>query len=214
MVTLFGVTSCGNGKNASSNLEGQVQTNPNEDNAEGEASEPELLETNFSFQANLPLEIEGFLKDYYRVRVDDLLEGKRSGWIWYNNRDFYHLYNIKINYDDGSASGICYKQVTPEDSTGKFTVNVDTTLCSGIWKSRSVKRGKNYVEAYEIQLDCEPINGKLKYNIRHISIYTTDKFDFAFVGWGENQDANAYYNFSDGKKESCYKISDLKHKWK
>ena len=111
-------------------------------------------------------------------------------------------------------SGICYAQVTPEDSTGTFTINVDTIKCNGIWKTRSVKRGKNYIEAYEIQLDCEDNNYKPAVSPYHISIYTTEKFDFAYVGWGEDQDGTAYCNFSDGKNESRYEISDVEHSWK
>ncbi len=216
------ISSCGNKQNLPSNSEEQEKTEVDnqvmtktEEPVIDEAKEPELLETYFSFIKKERLSFYESVKDIIRKKRPD-----RHGWEF----DDYcsHFFNIEMNYDDGSASAIAFRQIYVKHNLGNFKVNCDSVYYVGFWKSRTVQRGNKYIEAYEFQLskDNEKTNGSdddqrllLLYYPDHISIYTTEKFDFAYVGWGEDEDIRAFHSFSDGIKSQSQEIFNLKHTW-
>ena len=108
----------------------------------------------------------------------------------------------KLNYETGSAEmDILYTSENKNNYGEKVNPIRKTVKCYGSWKSRSIQRGRNYLEAYEIQVDSEDSKFKC-----HIILYTTENFDYAF--W--DMDKDPYIDFSDGRTETATKIYDYK----
>lgn len=113
----------------------------------------------------------------------------------YQNADFYYTtVTAHIDLEDGNAYVKWHSKCLAQYS--KEVVSDDTTVYEGSWKSISVKRGDNYLYAYDIECDS-------KYG--HIEIYTTERFDYMFCNLFSN---DTYWKFHEGQTKYARKIID------
>lgn len=113
----------------------------------------------------------------------------------YQNADFYYTtITAHIDLEDGNAYVKCRSKCVGQYSNEVIYDN--TEVYEGSWKSISVKRGNNYLEAYDIE--CDSKNG-------HMEIYTTAKFDYMFCNHFSD---DPYWKFREGQTKYARKIED------
>jgi len=111
------------------------------------------------------------------------------------NADFYYTtITAHINLEDGTAyvkyHSKCVAQYTKE------VIYDNSDLYEGSWKSISVKRGNQYLDAYDIE--CDNKNG-------HMEIYATVKLDYMFCNHFSD---DPYWKFHEGQTGYARKIID------
>jgi hypothetical protein len=103
-----------------------------------------------------------------------------------------NAYEIEIRLlEDGSVK-FQFITITPMDYPDEDKLRRDTINQNGSWKEISVKRGKNYLDAYEIGISSG-------------NLYCTEKFDYL---WGIADDLS-FYHFNDGKTGFAWKITSV-----
>ena len=113
----------------------------------------------------------------------------------YQNADFYYTtITAHIELEDGEAYVKCHSKCVAQYS--EEVIYDNTTIYEGSWKSISVKRGNNYINAYDIE--CDNKDG-------HMEIYTTEKFDYMFCNLFSD---DTYWKFHEGQTKYARKITD------
>ena len=113
----------------------------------------------------------------------------------YQNADFYYTtITAHIELDAGEAYVKCRSKCVAQYS--EEVIYDKTTVYEGSWKSISVKRGNNYINAYDIECDNED---------GHMEIYTTEKFDYMFCNLFSD---DTYWKFHEGQTKYARKITD------
>lgn len=113
----------------------------------------------------------------------------------YQNADFYYTtITAHIELEDGKAYVKCRSKCVAQYS--EEVIYDKTTVYEGSWKSISVKRGNNYINAFDIECDNED---------GHMEIYTTEKFDYMFCNLFSD---DTYWKFHEGQTKYARKITD------
>ncbi len=122
------------------------------------------------------------------IKEEPVVKGVELSWsydveYWGVFKKMFFLY---LDYENGNAKMTCRWKEKGGDHRSQ-TFNYE-----GSWKSISVKRGRNYIEAYDIQLEGiswtgdEILNAGERRKLNNkMELYTTEKFDCIFDNWDD-----------------------------
>lgn len=133
--------------------------------------------------------------------VELIFNNKESLWIDYAYRAVREKYTITLDYDTGDA--IMHLTIKERDGNQRS----QTFHYKGSWKSTSVKRGRNYLEAFDVQVVMTRWEGddllgwKLREDNTEREFYFSEKFDNVYGNWD---------NFYEGRPTGT-KIDNVKY---